>query len=208
MINSFSVVNAHLYHDILPSQYRLRHRVFVQRAGWDVPDYNEMEFDQFDTPATVYLVWRDHQGECRAITRLIPTEMPYMLKSLWPQMVSDIELPSQPNIWEATRFGVDDCLSPKQRKEVMGELVCGCLEYGLLNGIDHYLCAMPRQIIKFSLMRAGCDVDFIGDELDMGGYPMRAARINITQESLDKVRGRFGINQSVLTAPYPEEIAA
>ena len=35
---------------------RLRHRLFVERNGWQVPSHDGMEYDQFDTPAAVYLV--------------------------------------------------------------------------------------------------------------------------------------------------------
>ncbi len=54
MIDVLTWENAHFYGSALASQHRLRYRLFVERQGWDVPCYQGMEYDQFDTPAAVY----------------------------------------------------------------------------------------------------------------------------------------------------------
>jgi acyl homoserine lactone synthase len=50
MIDAISLETAHLLGDALPSAYRLRHRIFIERQKYDVPSHRGMEWDQFDTP--------------------------------------------------------------------------------------------------------------------------------------------------------------
>jgi N-acyl-L-homoserine lactone synthetase len=88
MIDAITWENSHLYGNALVSQHRLRHRVFVEREGYQVPTYHGLEYDQYDTPAAVYLVWRDEKGEARGISRLIPTERPYMIRDIWSDFVT------------------------------------------------------------------------------------------------------------------------
>src|SRR4029450_11532791 len=62
---------AHLYGRAWISHHQLRYRVFAERRHWDVPSHNDLEYDQFDTPAAKYLVWLDAGGVARGVTRLI-----------------------------------------------------------------------------------------------------------------------------------------
>src|SRR5215831_13673730 len=80
MIEAFSLKNAHYFGDALASQARLRYRVFIQQRGLDHAHYDRMEYDEFDTPAAVYLVWRDQAQVVRGLMRCVPTSVPYMLE--------------------------------------------------------------------------------------------------------------------------------
>lgn len=198
MIDAITLETAHHLGDALASMHRLRHRVFVERQKYDVPTYRSMEWDQFDTPAAVYLVWRDEQGEARAVTRLIPTTLPYMIQELWADLVEGSQLPSDEKIWEATRFGIDRGLSPDTRRQVLGELVCGCLEFGLRSHIQEFLCVMPIQIINGALRAAGVTVDILGEPKKLGGLPVVSGRVHITRSALLTARRYYGIKGPVL----------
>ena len=110
---------AHLYGETWIAHHRLRHRLFVERQGWNVPSVRGLEHDQFDTPAAQYLVWKDRGEDVRGVARLLPTESPYMVKNLWPDLV-DGELPEEADIWETTRFGCDRSLGPSDRRRGPG----------------------------------------------------------------------------------------
>ncbi len=56
---SLSWETAHLHGETWISHHRLRHRLFVERQGWEIPTYRGMEYDEFDTPAAQYLLWVD-----------------------------------------------------------------------------------------------------------------------------------------------------
>lgn len=134
MIEAFSLANAHLFQDALASQARLRHRVFVEQRGLDHCSYEGLEFDEFDTPAAKYLVWRDEGGVVRGLARLLLTTRPYMLQSRWPHLVADHRLPSSPGIVEMTRVCVDKSLDPMRRRTVLPELLCAVHEILSLTG--------------------------------------------------------------------------
>lgn len=198
MLDIVTWENQHFFGNALAAQYKLRYRIFVQRQAWDVPSYNGMEYDQFDTPAAVYLVRRGANGTASGVTRLIPTIRPYMIKELWPHLVAARDLPAAPDVWEATRFGVDQDLDPAMRRRVVSELICGCLEFGLLNGIKEYLGVMPVQIFRQVLQASGCEVKLIGPPARIGPLRIAAAAIPIRHDILDKVRRTRGITGPVL----------
>ena len=180
---------AHQHGEAWISHHRLRHRLFVERQAWRVPTYNQLEYDQFDTPAAKYLVWLDGRGQARGVARLIPTTRPYMVEALWPDLVSG-ELPHTPEIWEATRFGCDRELDPTTRRTIVAELICGCQEYGLANGIESYLGVMPMAIFKHVIAGAGCAVTYAGPTRRMERHEIAAAYIDVSPQTLATVRAR------------------
>jgi len=119
MIDVLNFETAHLYGDAFPKLLKLRYTEFVERLKYEVPTYNGMEYDQYDTPVAVYMVWRDETGNVRAGSRMIPTNRPYMIKDLWPHTVKYIDLPRSPDIWEITRLFVDKTLDDDSRVSVL-----------------------------------------------------------------------------------------
>jgi acyl homoserine lactone synthase len=201
MIDVISLETAHILGDALPAMHRLRYRVFVQRQKYEVPTLRDMEWDQYDTPAAVYLLWRDEDRQVRAVTRLIPTVFPYMIKDLWPDLMSGASLPSASDVWEVTRLGVDRDLSPEVRRRAFAELVLGLYEFGLGAGVSSYLCVTPLQVINTALRAAGCAVDVMGRPKKLGGLPVIAARFPICHAGLQKLRDHHGIADPVLRFP-------
>ena len=66
-----------------------------------------MEFDQYDTPASRYLVYHTDDGTALGLTRLTPTSLSCMLRDLWPHLVEDKSLLQSEKVWEGTRYCVD-----------------------------------------------------------------------------------------------------
>jgi acyl homoserine lactone synthase len=201
MIDAITFETAHLLGDALPSMYRLRYRLFIERQNYEVPHFREMEWDQFDTPAAVYLLWRDENKRARGVARLIPTTFPYMIEKLWPELIADGEIPSRDDVWEMTRFGVDRNLDAATKKRILGELVCGILEYGLQNGINAYLHVSHKHIINTVLVRPGCTVDLLGEPQRLSGYPVVAGRLHVTEDALNNVCRYNDIAHPVLRTP-------
>src|SRR4051794_17428844 len=106
MIEAFSLKTAHLFQDAMASQARLRYRVFVERRRLPHTYHEDLEFDEFDTPAAVYFVWRDRDRVVRGMIRLLRTDRAYMLKSYWPHLAREA-LPESRDVWEMTRVCVD-----------------------------------------------------------------------------------------------------
>lgn len=135
MIEAFSLKNAHLFGDALASQARLRYKVFVQQRLLAHPFYEGMEYDEFDTPAAVYLVWRDANLVVRGVVRLIPTSLPYMLEQYWPYLCQKCELPKSDDVWEFGRACVDKSVDPNIRRTIFPELLSAIQEFSICNGI-------------------------------------------------------------------------
>ncbi len=198
MIDAISLQTAHLLGDALPAAHRLRHRIFVERQKYGVPCWNGMEWDQFDTPAATYLLWRDEASQPRAIARLIPTSRPYMIEQLWPELAADHVLPSSDDVWEITRFGIDRNLDLGHRGRVFGELFCAFAEFGLLHGITSYLFVTPPQVIAGALDQAGVVAQRMGATKRLGRLPVVAACSPVSRQALRLLRRHHHITTPVL----------
>ncbi len=210
MIEALNIETAHLYGDALPSLLKQRYCEFVERLKYDVPTYNRMEYDQYDTPAAVYFIWRDSAGKVRAGSRISPTNRPYMIRDLWPDAVKYSELPSSPRVWEVTRLFIDKSLSPEMRRAAHGEMLCAYHEFAQQNGITNYIGVAPPGLWKYTFLKCGWPVEFVGDTLDIGySEKIIAGMVETTADILENVQRTMGINYSVLaTLELPLEKAA
>jgi acyl homoserine lactone synthase len=207
MIDAITLENAHLAGAALPSAHRLRYRIFVERQKYATPHGRGMEWDQFDTPLAVHLIWRDEQGEARGVARLLPTTHPYMIKELWSHVVPKFALPCAPDVWEITRFGVDRRLGPR-RRQVFGELVGALFDYGLSHGIARYLCLTPLTVIENALLAAGCEVEILCPPTELGGIPSIVAQFPVTPENAERVRRHHGVAADLVRIPMEAQALA
>lgn len=81
-----------------------RYRVFVQELGWPLPVNDGLERDEFDRPDTLYVIARHASGELCGCARLLPTDKPYLLSEIFPELMGDCPLPRATVIWELSRF--------------------------------------------------------------------------------------------------------
>jgi N-acyl-L-homoserine lactone synthetase len=188
---------AHKHGEAWISHHRLRYRMFVERQKWNVPSYRQIEYDEFDTPAATYIVTVDEQHRALGTARLIPTTRPYMIESLWPNMVNT-GLPRSDSIWEASRFGCDRDLDSASRHQVVAHLILGCQEFGIANRISQYIGVMPIRISKHVITANGCPVTHVGPMLRMHGHKIAAAYIDVSPSILEAVRHHTGIHGPVL----------
>jgi N-acyl-L-homoserine lactone synthetase len=194
--------SAHLHGEAWISHHRLRHRIFVERQGWDVPSHHGLEYDQFDTPAAVYVLWLDDRHQARGVTRLVPTTRPYMVQTLWPELIEG-PIPHTPTIWEATRFGCDRDLDASTRRRVVAELICGCQEFGIVNGISKYIGVMPLAVFRHVIEAAGCHITPLGPNVRMQQHQLAAAYIEVSTTTLATVQHRCAIHGPVLYRRLP-----
>lgn len=90
--------------DVLFDMARYRHEVFVEKLGWKLDTRGRLELDEFDRKDTIYLIARNPAGEIVGTSRLLPTDRPYLLASIFPQLLGDSPAPCSPDIWELSRF--------------------------------------------------------------------------------------------------------
>ena len=106
MIHAISAMNRHLYEDVLEQHFSLRHEIFVEERGWETlrrPDRREI--DNYDDDDTIYLL----ALEGRRVVgghRLYPTTKPSMMSEIFPHLAAVKGCPSDPLIWEWSRYFV------------------------------------------------------------------------------------------------------
>jgi len=206
MIEAFSLKTAHYFGDALASQARLRHRVFVERRGLTHSSYDGMEYDEFDTPAAVYLVWRDQKLVVRGLMRISPTSMPYMLKSYWPFLCQTRELPSCSDVWEVTRVCVDRNFDPYRRKQIFPELLCALQEFFRMRSIEAMIGVTRPPLLNHFLRRG---VQWLGDIAEIEGELEAAFWVPTEHLRPDAYCRAYGIAHPVLTLePVFPRIAA
>lgn len=183
--------------------FSFRYRVFVKHAGWELPCQHPLEHDQFDTEGAVHLVSRASNGRIAGLLRLLPTTSPYMIESLWPDLLGTYRAPRSPLIWEVTRLGTDPELGPHERGQTVAELVAACLEYGLDHGIRQMLAVMTEEHARKVVLGMGWSYERCGPERLLGGSPVIALRLRLNQSALDDVRHRTRLPHRLCIEPTP-----
>jgi acyl homoserine lactone synthase len=208
MIDCVSIRTNHLFHgNPIYEQHRLRHQCIVERQAWKVPAIHGMEYDQYDTPAAYYLVWRDRMGKARGASRLCPTDRPYMLQEIFPHLVDKISMPRSSEVWEGSRFCVDATLEPGMRKRIIQELIIGYLEFGLANNIKSIVGVMYPAYCRNIFLSNGWDIDWLGPICKSAeGYRIVAGSLAVSNAVLRKVREKTGVYETVLNCGEEHEM--
>lgn len=97
-----------LSHDIFFKVGQYRKKVFVETLGWNLQTRDGMELDQFDRPDTLYMVSQDDAGAVNGCARLLPTDRPYLLGEVFPQLMQGQPIPCSRDVWELSRFAAVD----------------------------------------------------------------------------------------------------
>ena len=129
-----SFQNMHLYGDLLVSFLRARKRTFIDRLQWSLPETDGMEFDQYDTPVSRWVVIHEF-GEVLGGIRLTPTTArcgiySYMLrdaqKGLLDEIPTDVlffEAPVSKFVWEASRLFISEDVPAHRRLQIQSILM-------------------------------------------------------------------------------------
>ncbi|MEP9360031.1 acyl-homoserine-lactone synthase [Sphingomonas sp. KR3-1] len=161
------------------AMFEARKRVFVDLLKWDVPVLaGRYEVDQFDDPHAVYLILLDAAGGHLASARLLETERPHLLDTMFPELCGG-PAPRGANVREITRFCLDRDLSAADRRRARDTLVVGLAEYALLAGIDSYTGVAEHAWLA-QILRFGWRCALLGQPDDTG---LGALQIHIDPET-------------------------
>lgn len=133
-VTTLSFDNLHNHGELFANMLRARHRTFIQRNNWELPEANGMEYDQYDTPASRWVAVHEF-GQVLAGVRLTPTTArcgiySYMIRDAQlglldsiPQNLLYREAPVAGHIWESSRVFVSDSVPSKLRLHVQCALI-------------------------------------------------------------------------------------
>ena len=145
----------------LCEMHLLRARVFRGRLGWEVPVLSGMEIDGYDALEPRYMLMRD-DATLRGCWRLLPTEGPYMLKDSFPQLLDGQVAPSDPQIWELSRFALEtDGVAGYGFSAMTMESIAAIIDDAHERGLSRYITVTTTAIERM-LRRAGVVITRIG----------------------------------------------
>ena len=190
--------------DQLAEMHRLRCRVFKARLDWDVQISGDMEIDEFDGLHPAYLLQPAFNGQVQGCVRLLPSTGPTMLRDRFPILLGREPAPQDPTVWESSRFALDvpstAVKGPAGLAKATHELLAGMIEFGLSRNLTKIVTVTDTRMERI-LRRAGWPLERIGDPKPFGTTRAVAGYLEVSLESLARVRHCGGLNRSVLWAP-------
>lgn len=185
----------------------LRYNVLVKKLGWTNikamptgPD-EHIEFDQFDTPATLYLVRQDEQGRVVGTGRVAPTTIPTMLSEVFNNLVEGAPI-SSPQVCEGSRIVIDSetVQDKNERKAIANEILLGYLECAKHMGANGMIAFMRPEIWKATFNRVGWQHEALGKPhmLMPSTEIVQAGILPINNEIEAKVREKTGLHDPIL----------
>jgi acyl homoserine lactone synthase len=195
--------------DEIEQMHRLRRRVFKERLDWDVQISGDMEVDEFDALHPAYLIQRANDDRVQGCVRLIPSTGPTMLRDTFPILLDGASAPASSTIWESSRFALDiHADAPKAAHGIASatyELFAGMIEFGLSRRLAEIVTVTDARMERI-LRRAGWPLRRIGKPHALGNTLAVAGYLDVSAESLARVRSAGGLQGPVLWAPV--ELAA
>lgn len=192
--------------DALADMHRLRFRVFKERLDWAVNAENGMERDRFDALKPAYLLYRSNDDLIHGCVRLLPTTGPTMLRDVFPQLLGGNPCPSDPKIWESSRFALD--LSPEMPRSESGlaratfELFAGMIEFGMSRALTGIVTVTDLRMERI-LRRANWPLERLGDAGMIGATQAVAGILEVSQAILECTKVSCGVEERILWAPVP-----
>ena len=200
MIHVISSANRHLYETTVEHHFRLRHEIFVDERKWKAlqrPDQREV--DAYDNEDTVYLLAME--GD-RIIGghRLYPTTKPTMMGEIFPHLASLRGAPSDPLIWEWSRYFI---VKDRREGRLNLELMAAVQEFSLDEGIAQVSAVMETWWLP-RFQEAGFAIHPLGLPAIVEGAWTMAGLIDISPDTLEHVRKIGDIPGSVLVREGPQ----
>ena len=197
MIEIVTSRNALLYQDALRDMFHLRHRIFVERMGWEAlrkPD--RLERDQFDTDDAIYLLLTEDDGTVIGTHRMLPTTKPHLFSDVFPQLCAVKGVQRGEKILELTRTCVDEEALDRATMELARKrIMVGLFEFCLRAGYEQITLLTPTDLL-FRYLLIGLDIKPLGMPVEMDGIKQIAMIVKVDQQALDVLRQAFAVPQT------------
>ncbi|MEP2718917.1 acyl-homoserine-lactone synthase [Pseudophaeobacter sp.] len=168
---------------------RARYHHFIEARGWKLPNTRGLEFDQYDTPESIYCAIHDGPKVIGGL-RVTPStakniNASYMLRDAQLGLLEDLppnildELaPQKDGIWEVSRVFVADTLSSRERMRVRGEIGLNLARLAEKWNIDAYLC-LTSVTAGLLMRRTGLTIAPAGPRVEVGGETCQAYHLKV-----------------------------
>lgn len=182
IIGSISEISPEL--EVAVAAYR--HKIFIERLGWQLRVTGSLERDQFDRNDTIYIVKQSADGKICGCARLLPTVRPYLLSMVFPHLLAGSPAPAAPDVWELSRFAsvsVDPDSGaatnvPSNTRELLGAAVTSAAQHGA----SRLITVSPLGVERL-LLRMGVNAHRAGPPTHVDGKPVFACWIEIDEQT-------------------------
>jgi acyl homoserine lactone synthase len=180
----------HQFGDLFVNYLKARHDVFIGQRGWNLPEIDGMEFDQYDTPLARFVIIHEF-GEILAGIRLTPTTAKvglysYMIRDAQLGLLKDLPLdvlffpaPVNDQIWEASRLFVSKSVPAVRRAQVQRLLMTTMASAARDVGAKQVIGIVPA-VFRRWLQRIGMSATPVGPEMPIDDVRTCAALFNVT----------------------------
>ena len=188
---TLSFANIHNHGELFVNMMRARRESFIVHNKWNLPEAMGMEYDQYDTPASRWVVVHDDAGRVLAGNRLTPTTTrcgiyTYMIRDAQRGLLDTIpdhllwdEAPVTETLWESSRLFVAHDVPAAMRRQVHARLISE-LEAAARNlGATHCLTLLAATWPRWA-GRVGVKMRAMGPVMDIGG-PHQVVEMDFTQ---------------------------
>jgi acyl homoserine lactone synthase len=187
---TLSFENIHKHGELFANMLRARHELFIQHNRWQLPEALGMEYDQYDTPASRWIVVHDEEGRVLAGNRLTPTTATcgiysYMIRDaqrgLLDTIPSDIlwqEAPVTDDVWESSRIFVSHKVSAAQRGRVHAQLWSQVSVAARELGASAFIGILNANWPRWA-PRIGMNISGIGPIMEIDREKTQAIQINL-----------------------------
>jgi N-acyl-L-homoserine lactone synthetase len=188
---TLSFENLHNYGELFANLFRARKQSFIVEKRWDLPEALDMEYDQYDTPASRWIAIHDDVGQVYAGIRLTPTTArcgiySYMIRDAQkgllgslPQELLYDEAPVHPNTWECTRVFVSHSTPQLIRRRVHGYMVGAMVKSAREQGATKLIAITPSNWPRW-YGRCGLTAEAIGPILRIDTDDFQCVQIDLS----------------------------
>jgi N-acyl-L-homoserine lactone synthetase len=189
---TLSFTNFHNHGELFANMLRARRELFIVQNKWDLPEAMGMEYDQYDTPASRWVVVHDELGKVLAGNRLTPTTTTcgiysYMIRDAQRGLLATIpsnllydEAPVSETVWESSRLFVSHDVPMAMRRKVHARLVQeignSARELGASSALTLLNANWPRWA-----GRVGVDMTAMGPVMEIDGIKNQVVSMNFSQ---------------------------
>lgn len=162
----------------LETMFEDRKRLFVDLLGWDLDVRDDRwEVDAFDGAHAVYLIALDQAGDHIGSLRLLPTEQPHILSTLFPELCSE-GVPTGSRIFEITRLCLPVRHGAAERLRIRNSLISAMVDHALGAGITRLTGVVETGFLK-QILHMGWRARALGPSRCFGGAALGAFLIEI-----------------------------
>lgn len=177
---TLSFANLHNHGELFANMLRARRELFIVHNKWNLPEALGMEYDQYDTPASRWVVVHDELGQVLAGNRLTPTTArcgiySYMIRDAQRGLLDTIpsnllyeEAPVAENIWESSRLFVSHSVPASMRRRVHATLIAELGRAARELGASYCLTLLAANWPRWS-KRVGVEMQAMGPVLTIDG---------------------------------------